>query len=130
VSPRPQQERVYNLEVWRQHVYLVTNLGVLTHNACGTVSALDENLRISPTTKLSIETIEGDVAGKVHGILPRFVPRGTSVEALEDAAFQLEKSINARGNELARLGALRGHVDRIAEEEQLLSQIRQRLIPD
>jgi len=35
IEPYPSKYRVYNLEVFVDHVYHVTNAGLLAHNACG-----------------------------------------------------------------------------------------------
>ncbi len=35
ILPRPRDEPVYNLEVHREHVYLVGSAGTLVHNSCG-----------------------------------------------------------------------------------------------
>ena len=34
VTPRPDLERVYNIEVYGEHVYLVSSLGIVVHNTC------------------------------------------------------------------------------------------------
>jgi hypothetical protein len=39
ISPRPQPDRVYNLEVDIEHTYYISDAGVLVHNSCSSNSA-------------------------------------------------------------------------------------------
>ncbi len=53
VSPRPAEALVYNIEVQAEHVYLVSNAGVLVHNAYNeeTIEETEENRGLTWTTE-------------------------------------------------------------------------------
>lgn len=57
----------------------------------------------------------------------RCAPRDWTRPQLEEAAADLERSIQIRRREQAMLGEESKHRDRIQEEERLLRQIRKRL---
>jgi len=68
-----------------------------------------------------------DATGKVHGDLPKFVPKSWSREQLMEAAQELKQSIEVRSQELIRLGEEGGHRARIEQERQLLRQVEKKL---
>jgi hypothetical protein len=67
--------------------------------------------------------LEIDATGKVHGQLPKSVPKQWTREQLEDSASALRQSIANRKLELIRLGEHGAHRARIGQEERLLRQI-------
>jgi RHS repeat-associated protein len=71
--------------------------------------------------------IARDLSGKVHGILPRFVPTNWTRAQLLEAAQELRLSIEIRSQELLRLGEEGAHRARIEEERRLLLQIEKKL---
>jgi RHS repeat-associated protein len=71
--------------------------------------------------------LEIDATGKVHGKLPRSVPKQWTREQLEDSASALRQSIANRKAELRRLGEHGPHRARIGQEERLLRQIEKKL---
>jgi RHS repeat-associated protein len=68
-----------------------------------------------------------DNTGRVHGTLPRFVPRNVSRDALVFAASELRASIQVRLQNMVRLGEQGNHGIRIAQEQRLLKQIERQL---
>jgi RHS repeat-associated protein len=68
-----------------------------------------------------------DATGKVHGELPKFIPKNVTREQLELAAQELRASIQVRQQAMLRLGEQGNHGLRIAKEQQLLYRVEQRL---
>lgn len=68
-----------------------------------------------------------DVTGKVHGDLPKRIPKEWSKEDLRDSADALKKSIQTRQAEQVRLGEDAGHRLRLNQERALLRQILKKL---
>jgi hypothetical protein len=68
-----------------------------------------------------------DATGKVHGELPKLIPKYVTREQLEQAAQELRASIQVRQQMMVRLGEQGNHGLRIAKEQQLLYRIEQRL---
>ncbi|RVX42174.1 intein/RHS repeat-associated protein [Nonomuraea polychroma] len=103
-------QQVHNLTVSGAHTYHVAaGAGdVLVHN-CGP------------------ELPRLDGTGKVHGDLPKYVPKEWAREELEELAEDLRKSIKFRKDEQARMGEDGPHRRRINEERNLLRQIERRL---
>jgi RHS repeat-associated protein len=68
-----------------------------------------------------------DETGKVHGDLPTVIPKDIGRAELEFAAQELKASIEIRLRDLANLGEQGNHGLRVAEEQNLLYRIQQRL---
>lgn len=83
-----------------------------------------ENPKANPNQAKNLEI---DATGKVHGNLPRSVPKQWTREQLEDSASALRQSIANRKAELRRLGEHGPHRARIGQEERLLRQIEKKL---
>src|SRR5262249_36355908 len=71
--------------------------------------------------------IARDATGRVHGDLPKFIPKNVTREQLEFAAQELRASIQARMQNMVQLGNQGNHGLRLAEEQRLLYKIEQRL---
>ena len=76
VLPRPGPERVYNLEVHGQHVYEVSNLGVLVHNSY----SITGPLKITPTKLTSYFSAAGKYGVLSYGKL-KIAKAGTNLQA-------------------------------------------------
>lgn len=68
-----------------------------------------------------------DATGKVHGKLPRYVPKNWTREELQDSADALRASIKTRKAEQFRRGEHGSHRRRLSQEEKLLRQIEKKL---
>jgi len=75
----------------------------------------------------TFDEIVRDATGRVHGDLPKFIPKNVTREQLETAAQELRASIQARMQNMVQLGNQGNHGLRLADEQQLLYRIEQRL---
>lgn len=103
---------VYNLDVETDHRYLVTDLGVVAHNA---------------NISCAMELPALDSTGKVHGELPpkETLPSNWDHEELEYLADELKVSIATRKSLNASLAEDPGHLTRLVPEMELLGTIEQ-----
>lgn len=95
ISPRGAPEPVYNLEVDIQHVYYVSDLGVLVHNSCN--NPLRGNMMATQTFRAGDEAAHIVAAGKMTGrsaYIQRMLERTRTEFLLKKAGIHFHDPLN------------------------------------
>jgi len=118
---------VFNFTVEGNHNYYILakeyeygQSCVLVHNA----KCRNPNQRPRPdTSKNKPAVLDTDATGKVHGDIPKSVPKSWSQDELLEVEAALKDSISVRKAEQLRLGEHGPHRARIAEEDNFLRMV-------
>jgi RHS repeat-associated protein len=119
VDDSAQGQRVFNIQVDRQHAYRISDLGIWSHNAgC--------DVRLPRVLEAAL-----DRTGKVHGPLPKPLELGKySRDDLTQLLGELKQGVKERIRLNAERGADPGHAARQREEQTLISRITKLLEDD
>jgi hypothetical protein len=126
-SPRHDFVELYGIEVEELHTYFVGDEAgsALVHNGMG--DCFKKPMSPSDRMPRADRFPSRDFSGRLHGDIPSNVPRNWRPGEVQDAIAEVEGSLAARLGNRARWGPGGGHDARIAQEQQWLRQLLQRL---
>jgi RHS repeat-associated protein len=119
VGQTERTEPTYNLEVADFHTYFVGEAWVWVHNAKPCTLEVPHSAR-------GPEIPWPDATGRYHGDIPSSVPKEWKAGEVDDAIEGIQRSIEQRTRDMARIGPnskMGGHSERIRRELNYLKQL-------